>query len=188
MGKRKMKYTDCDTPTSVPSCFGVICRRQRTFFGFVKRTKMNVFIFGWGRSRRSIFDPWGQKYESPKQRRKNSPTPRSKVFGALPLFTKRGYKKNTRNQSYYAHFIHFSFDTAGAKEKFAKENAAKEFRPRARGREGLRPFTLPPFKKGGRKLLSFGRTFHKVFGSCLFLQKGATKKKSLPPKIQAAHW
>ena len=39
--------------------------------------------------------------------------------------------------------IHFSFDTAGAKEKFTKENAEKEISPSAEGEEGVAP---PPHK------------------------------------------
>ena len=41
----------------------------------------------------------------------------------------------------------FSFDTRGAKEKLAKENAEKEISPSAEGAKGYSPLTSQTFEK-----------------------------------------
>ena len=41
----------------------------------------------------------------------------------------------------------FSFDTRGAKEKLAKENAEKEISPSAEGDKGYSPLTSQAFEK-----------------------------------------
>ena len=46
----------------------------------------------------------------------------------------------------------FSFDTRGAKEKLAKENAEKEISPSAEGAKGYSPLTSQTFGKVWSKL------------------------------------
>ena len=45
---------------------------------------------------------------------------------------------------------HFSFDTTGAKEKFAKENAEKKFSRSAERAKGYSPLTSQTFEKSTR--------------------------------------
>ena len=68
------------------------------------------------------------------------------VFFIIP-FSLRGV------HYYYTTFLHFFFDTRGAKKKFAKRNAAKVISRSAEREEASAASTAPPFEKGGRKLL-----------------------------------
>ena len=64
----------------------------------------------------------------------------------------------------------FSFDTAGAKEKLAKENAAKEISPSAEGAKGYSPLTSQAFEK--RKCASaLTKTFHHFDSANTFVSK-----------------